>query len=345
MYKQCIYTRKKEMSIAKWRRNHIYYDQKTVRCSDMSESRFLKALKKEIRLNIGLYVLALVPFVYLIIFRYWPMYGVQIAFRDYKVGEGTAAIVNSEWVGLKHISRYFVSPMFWPTIRNTLIINIYGIITFPLPLVLAVLLNYLPSQSYKKAIQMISYAPHFISTVVMVGMILQFLDKNNGLVNRILGIVGVGPYNFMADAGAFYHIYQWSGVWQGLGYASIIYIASLASVPPELHEAATIDGATMVKRIWHVDIPSILPTICILLILQCGRLLGVGYEKVYLMQNNLNEKVSEVISTYVYKQGLRASTPQYSYSTAISLFTSLVNAVMLLTVNRISRSLSGNGLW
>ena len=297
---------------------------------------------RELKKNAGLYVLALVPFVFLILFKYWPMYGVQIAFRNYSVGKG---ITGSEWVGLKHIIRFVQSPKFWPILRNTLIISLYGLATFPLPIVLALMLNYLPSARYRKTIQMVSYAPHFISTVVMVGIILQFLDKNSGVINLLIEVMGGTPTNFMAKREYFYHIYQWSGVWQGVGYASVIYISALAGVSPELHEAAIVDGANIPQRIWHVDIPAILPTVCILLIMDCGKLLSVGYEKVYLMQNNLNLNNSEVISTYVYKQGLTASSPQYSYSAAIDLFVSLINAVMLLTVNRITNKLSGNGLW
>lgn len=300
------------------------------------------AIYKELHKHAGLYVLAIVPLVYLILFKYWPMYGVQIAFRDYSVSRG---INGSEWVGLKHIIRFINAPMFWPVLRNTLIISLYGLLTFPLPIVLALMLNYLPSRRYRKAIQMVSYAPHFISTVVMVGVLLQFLNKNTGLINLLLQAVGGKTVNFMAKPEYFYHIYQWSGVWQGIGYASIIYIAALSAVSPELHEAAIVDGASIAQRIWHVDLPSILPTVCILLILNCGSLLNVGYEKVFLMQNNLNQKTSEVISTYVYKQGLTAATPQYSYSSAIGLFVSVINGTMLLLVNRVTKKLSGNGLF
>jgi len=299
-------------------------------------------IKRELAKNAGLYLLALIPFVFLVLFKYWPMYGVQIAFRNYSVGKG---IMGSEWVGLKHIIRFVQSPKFWPILRNTLIISLYGLATFPLPIILALMLNYLPSARYRKTIQMVSYAPHFISTVVMVGIILQFLDKNSGVINHLIEVMGGEATNFMAKREYFYHIYQWSGVWQGVGYASVIYISALAGVSPELHEAAIVDGANIPQRIWHVDIPAILPTVCILLIMDCGKLLSVGYEKVYLMQNNLNLNNSEVISTYVYKQGLTAATPQYSYSAAIDLFVSLINAVMLLTVNRITNKLSGNGLW
>ena len=299
-------------------------------------------VKREISHNGGLYLLAAVPFVYLIIFRYLPMYGLQIAFKNYKVGLG---IAGSEWVGLKHFVRFVTSPKFSTIIVNTIVISLYGILTFPLPIILALMLTYLPFPHYRKAIQMVSYAPHFISTVVMVGIILQFLDKNYGLVNLIISTLGGERVNFMAKREYFYHIYQWSGVWQGVGYSSIIYFSALSAVPSELHEAAIIDGASLRQRMVHIDIPSILPTICILLIMQCGHILSVGYEKVYLMQNNLNLNNSEIISTYVYKQGLTLSVPEYSYSTAISLFTSVINVFMLVFVNTVSKKLSGNGLW
>ena len=303
--------------------------------------KFSKRLRRDFKLNGGLYVLAIIPFVYLILFKYWPMYGIQIAFKNYKVAKG---IEGSAWVGLDNFARYFRSPMCWPTIRNTLIMGIYSLACFPLPILLAICLNYLPGRFFRKSVQMVSYIPHFISTVVMVGMLLQFTNKNYGMFNTIREAFGAEKINYMAKPAYFYHLYQWSGVWQNIGYSSIIYISALTAVPNELHEAATIDGASLVKRIFHVDLPCILPTVAILLILQSGSILNVGYEKVYLMQNNLNTKVSEVISTYVYKQGLESSSPQYSYSTAIDLFVSIVNASMMLLVNGLSKCLSDNSL-
>lgn len=308
----------------------------------MKQKQFLQRVRKEFRMNGSLYLMAAVPFIFLLLFKYWPMYGIQIAFKDYSVSKG---IIGSPWVGLKHFIRFVTSPKFGLIMKNTLFLGLYGLVTFPLPILLAVMLNYLANQRYKKWIQMVSYAPHFISTVVMVGIILQFLDKKSGMVNLLIGAFGGSAQNFMAKPDYFYHIYQWSGVWQGIGFASIIYIAALSGVPQDLHEAAIMDGAGLVQRIRHIDIPSIMPTICILLILDCGKILNVGYEKVYLMQNNLNLVSSEVISTYVYKQGLTASTPQYSYSTAVSIFTSVINLVLMLTVNKITDKFSGNGIW
>lgn len=307
-----------------------------------SQRSLWEKIRREFRSNWGLYLLVAIPVVYLIVFKYAPMYGVQIAFRDYTP---VRSITGSPWVGLKHFQRFFTNPNSWSIIRNTLSISIYSLITFPLPIVLALLLNYMPSRKFKKAVQLISYAPHFISTVVMVGIILQFLDTRTGLINIVISALGAEPVSFMSQPQYFDHIYVWSGIWQGIGYSSIIYIAALAGVSPELHEAAIVDGASILKRMWHIDLPCLLPTVSILLIMQCGSVLSIGYEKIYLMQNNLNSSVSEVISTYVYKQGIAATTPQYSYATAIGLFVSLINIILLLIVNKVTGKLSGSSLW
>ena len=301
-------------------------------------------IARELRKNYVLYLLILLPLAVLIVFQYVPMYGVQIAFRDYKVARG---ITGSKWVGLKYIKKFFDSPMAGTYIWNTLAISLYELCTFPLGLVLALLLNYVPSARFRKTVQMVSYAPHFISTVVMCGMITQFLDARSGLINVLLRYVGVQPRNWMTYPEYFRHIYVWSGVWQGLGYSSIIYIAALSGVSPELHEAAIVDGANIFQRMWNVDIPSVLPTFCILLIMRCGSIMSVGFEKVLLLQNNLNKSASEIISTFTYNIGLNSSgaMPQYSYGAAIGLFTSLVNMALLLVVNTVTEKLSGSGLW
>ena len=297
---------------------------------------------KEFAKNWRLYLLVSIPLAYLIIFRYVPMYGVQIAFRRYQPVRG---ILGSPWVGLDYFRQFITNHRFWSIIRNTLSISLYTLATFPLAIILAVLLNYIPMQGFKKTVQLVSYAPHFISTVVMVSIILQFLDTRNGLINILITFLGGEAVNFMAKEEAFYHIYVWSGVWQSIGYSSIIYIAALAGVSPELHEAAIMDGATILKRVWHIDIPSILPTVMIMFIMQCGTVMSVGYEKVFLMQNDLNLNVSEVIDTYVYKQGLTASMPKYSYSTAVGLFVSIINSILLIFVNWVSKKFSGSSLW
>ncbi|MDR2178148.1 MAG: ABC transporter permease subunit [Treponema sp.] len=310
--------------------------------STQTRGRLGNRILRELRKNLGLYLLVVVPLTYLILFKYIPIYGVQIAFKNYSP---VRSFSDSPWVGLKHFQRFMSTPRFFDILWNTLTISLYSLLTFPLPIILALLLNYMTSRRYKKIVQLISYAPHFISTVVMVGIILQFLDTRSGIINVMIKLAGKEPVNFMGTSQYFYHIYVWSGVWQGIGYSSIIYIASLAGVPPELHEAAIVDGATILQRIRHIDLPSILPTASILLILACGGILSVGYEKVYLMQNNLNSKVSEVISTYVYKQGIIAAIPQYSYATAIGLFISVINVVILITVNRLSDKIGGNSLF
>lgn len=303
----------------------------------------LVRLGRELKRNNALYVLILVPLAVLILFKYVPMHGVQIAFRNYKPARG---IYGSEWVGWKYFQKFFSSNQFWPLIRNTLSINLYSLATFPLALILALLLNYLPSKFFRKTVQMVSYAPHFISTVVMCGMLLQFLDVRSGLVNELIKLLGGKAVNFMGTPAYFYSIYVWSDVWQGLGYSSIIYIAALAGVAPDLHEAAIVDGANIWKRIWYVDIPGVLPTFCILLIMRCGSLMSIGFEKILLLQNNINKPISDVIATYTYSIGLNTtSIPQYSYASAIGLFSNVINMVMLCIVNTVSKRLSGNGLF
>lgn len=284
----------------------------------------------------------LIPMAILIIFKYAPMYGVQIAFRDYKI---TRSIEASQWVGLKFFKKFFESYQFGSVLKNTLVINFYSLATFPLSLIFALILHYLSAPKFKKTVQMVSYAPHFISRVVMCSMIIQFLDARSGLINSFLAVFGVEPVNYMSKPDYFYGIYVWSDVWQQLGYNSIIYVAALAGVSPELHEAAIVDGASVVKRIWYIDIPSVLPTFCILLIMRCGQLLNLGYEKILLLQNNLNKDVSQVISTFSYEIGIAASKPQYSYAAAIGLFTSVINMIMLVAVNQITKKLSGSSLW
>lgn len=309
----------------------------------MNKKKTLKQrFVKEIKRNWELYLLVAVPLAYLIIFKYIPMWGVQIAFRNYKPGLG---ILGSEWVGLKHFTRFISNYKFKEILWNTISISIYDLCTFPLPIILALLLNYVKHAKFKKTVQMVSYAPHFITTVVMVGIIIQFLDARNGVINRIIRVFGGEATNFMAYEEFFRHIYTWTGVWQGVGYASIIYISALSGVSPELHEAAIIDGANILRRIWHVDLPGILPTISIMLIMKCGSILSVGHEKIFLMQNSLNVGVSEVISTYVYKQGIASALPQYSYSAAISLFISFINVIILLITNKVTEKMSGNSLF
>ena len=307
-----------------------------------AQPALLQKYLHNIRSNPGLYIMIILPLVYLIIFKYIPIYGVQIAFRDYSPAR---SITASPWVGLKYVKKFISYYSFWEIMRNTLVLNLYSLAVFPIPIIFALMLNYMRSAAFKKTIQVVSYIPHFISTVVMVGIIMQFLNKQTGVINQVIQLFGGNPIEFMSKPGYFSHIYVWSGIWQGIGYNSIIYISALSGVSPELHEAAIVDGAGILKRIWHVDLPGILPTLAITFIMGCGSIFNVGYEKIYLMQNNLNLKVSEVISTYVYKQGIASTMPQYSMGAAIDLFVSLLNIVMLLLVNRVTKALTESSLW
>ncbi len=292
--------------------------------------------------NRVLYLMLLLPFSLLILFRYVPMYGVQIAFKNFQPSD---TIRSAPWVGLRYVQKFFESYNFWAIMQNTLMLGLYSLGTFFCAPTLALCVNYLRNRVFQKTVQTISYLPHFISTVVMCSIILQIFDARSGLFNILLRTLGAQSKNYMGIPSAFKHIYIWTSIWQDVGYASIIYIASLASVSPELHEAAMIDGATLIKRVIHVDLPSLLPTMSVLLIMRCGQVLNVGYEKVFLLQNSMNIDASEVISTYVYKQGLTSGLPQYSYASAIGLFVSIINLLLLLTVNRLSRKLSGSSLF
>ena len=291
-----------------------------------------------IRKNWQLHLLVALPILYIIIFNYVPMYGLQIAFREFKPRAG---IWGSEWVGLKHFITFFKAYNFTQIVTNTLVISLYNIfVGFPIPIVLALMLHVSERKLLKKLTQNVSYMPHFISTVVLVGIINQILNPVCGVVGtfyHMFGGVGVAP-DIRASAGAFRHLFVWSGVWQQMGWSTIIYVAALSGVSSELHEAAELDGASRWKRVLNVDLPAILPTVSIMLILRFGSVMSVGYEKVYLMQNDLNLSTSEVISTYVYKTGL--GKMQMSYGTAIDLFNSIINTTLLLTVNTITRKLT-----
>ena len=289
-------------------------------------------LSKRLRKSIPYYVLVALPLIYLLLFKYYPMLGVQIAFRDFKVRGG---IWQSPWVGFEHFSVFFQSPTSWMIISNTLILSLYYLAaSFPIPIVLAICLNECRSSKFRKFTQMITYMPYFISTVVLVSMIIQFTDISTGLFNQILTSFGGQAVNFMGTAGYFRTLYVWTGVWQTMGYSAIVYLAALTGVPVELYEAAKVDGASKFRRIINIDIPYIAPTIITLFILNTGSILSIGFEKIYLMQNSINTPVSEVISTYVYKIGVLQFN--YSYSTAVGLFNSVVNLIMILIVNTVS---------
>lgn len=294
---------------------------------------------KSIRRHYQLYLFLIPSIIYVFIFCYVPLGGIQIAFRDFKASQG---IWGSAWAGLKYFKRFLASPSCLELFRNTLVLSFYSILAgFPLPIILALFLNQCPRKGFKKVVQNITYAPYFISTVVLVGMLNLFLGIN-GPMAKLVELFGGTADLYMGKPQFFRHVYVWSGVWQTVGWNSIIYIAALTSVPAELHEAAMVDGASKWQRIWHIDLPSIKPTIAILLVLSLGGVLGVGYEKVYLMQNTMNISVSEVISTYVYKYGLQKV--DYSYSTAVGLFNNLINFILLLTVNKLSNRFTGSSL-
>lgn len=287
-----------------------------------------------------LYVLLLPAAVYFFIFHYIPLYGVQIAFKHYVAGKG---IWGSPWAGFDHFERFFQSYYFWDLIRNTLVLNVYGLLLFPLPVLLALSFNEVRNAAFKKWAQTITYAPHFISTVVMAGMIIAFLDPQTGLVNNVIKLFGGEPVQFLITPHWFKHIFVWSGQWQGLGWGAIIYLAALAGVNPELHDAASVDGASRLRRIWHINIPAIMPTVIILFILSMGSFMSVGFEKVLLLQNPLNMSSSDVIQTFVYRSGLLQS--QYSFSAAVGLFDSVINVLLLIAANQGARRLTQNSLW
>ena len=290
-----------------------------------------------------LYALIAIPLIYIIIFKYVPMYGAQIAFKNFIVTKG---IWDSEWVGFKHFERFFNSYEFWRLMSNTILLSVYSLVAgFPFPIILALSLNYVKNQIFKKSVQMITYAPHFISVVVMVGIILELLEPRNGIVNNILKLIGLNPINFMGVPEYFKSIYVWSGIWQSVGFGCIIYLAALSSIDPSLHEAAVVDGASKIQRMWHIDIPGIMPIAIIMLIMNTGHMLDVGFEKVLLMQNPLNLRTSEVIDTYVYKVGLTSQALNYSYPTAIGLFKSVINLILLILVNKIAQKTKQASLW
>lgn len=300
-------------------------------------------LWRRIARNWGLYLLLLPALTLLICFTYKPMYGVLIAFKEYKPVKG---ILGSAWADpwYKYFKKFFDSFQFKTTIWNTLVITLYSmLVMFPLPVILALGINQLKNRTYRKIFQTVTYMPHFISTVVMVGLLTLLLSPGSGLLGAVCGMLGIEAPNFLGQPSAFKHLYVWSDVWQHVGWDSIIYIAALSSVDPSLYEAATVDGATNLQKIKYVDIPMLVPTAVIMLIMRFGSLMSLGFEKVYLMQNDLNLTASEVISTYVYKIGI--INVQYSYSAAINLFSTVINFILLILVNQISKKVSDNSLW
>lgn len=297
-------------------------------------------LKKRLKESWQWYVLLLPAVVYVAIFHYGPMYGLQIAFRDYRPRRG---ITGSEWVGLKHFVRFITYPDFWKMIRNTLSITLYSLATFPCAILFALMLNEVSQLRLKKSMQMITYAPHFLSEVVVCSLVMMLLDRSNGPINALVTALGGERVAYLTVPGYFPSIYVWMDVWQNLGWNSILYLSALSSISPEQVEAARIDGANRLQIIRHVNIPGILPTIAITFIMRTGGLLSVGYTKIFLLQNDLNLDASQVISTYVYNIGLLGG--QYSYSTAINLFNNVANILVLLLANRIVKVTTETGLF
>lgn len=307
----------------------------------MMQNKKITARHKLMRQNVALYVMLVPIFTYVILFHYWPMYGIQIAFRNFNFADG---IMGSPWVGTKWFNYFFKSNQFSLVVSNTLMLNIYNLLAgFPVPILLALMIHSVSAKKFRRVVQTATYLPHFISVVVLVGMMSCMFSLNSGWVNGIISSLGGQPMHLMGEAKYFRHVYVWSGVWQEMGWNSIIYLAALTGIDPGLHEAAMIDGAGNLRRIWHVDIPGILPTVSIMLILKFGRMMSLGFDKVYIMQNSMNISVSEVLSTYIYKQGITSF--RYSYSTAIGLFNNVINFVLLTIVNKLSGWLSGSSLW
>ncbi|RDG39620.1 ABC transporter permease [Streptomyces corynorhini] len=288
-----------------------------------------------------LYLLMLVPLVHLAVFKYVPMTNAVIAFKDYNIVKG---IWGSDWVGLRNFQAVVDNPAFWPLVRNTFTLSFYAVIAgFPIPILLALALNEIRQGFFKRTVQLVTYAPYFISTVVVVSMTIMILSPKIGLVSQGLGFFGVKQVDFLADPDYFRHIYVWSDVWQTAGYSAVIYMATLAGVDPSLYEAARVDGASRLQKIWHIDLPSLRPTAVIILVLAVGNIMAIGFEKAFLLQNPLNLSSSEIIATYVYKTGL--INADFSQATAVGLLNSVVNLVLLVFVNFIAKRLTGSGVW
>lgn len=300
-----------------------------------------QSFKAYMKGHYDLYLLLLPALLYTAIFLYIPMYGVLMAFQDYSPVKG---IMGSNFVGLKHFKKFFSTYMAEQIISNTVILSGYSLIaSFPFPVILALMLNYCVNRRFGKLVQTVTYMPYFISVMVLVGMMNIFFSTNYGVVNTVLQAFGFEPFSFMSSEKSFRHMYVWSGIWQGMGYSSVIYFAALSGIDPTLYEAAELDGASKLQRIRYIDLPSIMPTVIIMLIMSAGNLMSIGFEKAYLMQNDRNSGVSEIIATYVYKVGLIDA--RYSFSAAINLFNSAINFVILIVINKVSRKLSDTSLW
>lgn len=296
---------------------------------------------KRIKKNAGLYILFAPVLIYYLVFHYYPMLGLQIAFKNFLPTDG---IWGSEWIGFEHFQMFFSSPDFWRLLYNTLSISILQLVFgFPVPVILAIIINEVRGKRFRKLVQTVTYAPHFISVVVLAGMLVTFLSPSSGIINFIIQALGGQPVDFLGKAEWFKPIYVLSGIWQTSGYSAIVFIASLTSIDTSLYEAAAIDGCGRIKRLLNVDIPAILPTVVTMFILNVGKIMNVGYQKILLLQNSLNTSASDVIQTYVYRMGL--ANGLFDFATAVGLFNNIINLILLLLVNKISRQVAETSLW
>ncbi|UVI30993.1 ABC transporter permease [Paenibacillus spongiae] len=297
--------------------------------------------RRSLRKHWRFYLLIIPPVLFFILFKYVPMLNAVIAFKDYNIIKG---VWGSPWAGFKHFRLFFDNPVFWVLIKNTLIISLYHlVVAFPIPILLAIGLNEVRSGFFRRTVQLVTYAPYFISTVVMVSIIMLLMSPRLGIINIAMQHLGMETVNFLGDPGIFRSVYVWSDVWQTTGYSAVIYLAALAGVDPALYEAARVDGASRMQKILHVDIPGLLPAAVIILILSVGNIMAIGFEKIYLLQNPLNTGTSEIIATYVYKIGLLNAN--FSFATAVGLFNSVINLILLVLVNALARRISNNSLW
>ena len=314
--------------------------QQAVRAKIRRPSHWTEA-KRSFRRHWQLYLLIIVPLAYFVIFKYIPISNAVIAFKDYSPIKGPW---GSDWVGFKNFELFFQNPVFWTLLKNTFILAAYTVLaSFPIPIILAIALNEIRAGLFKKTVQLVTYAPYFISTVVVVSMTILVLSPRIGFVDDAIGLFGIPAPDFLGDPNYFRHIYVWSDVWQTTGYSAVIYLAALSGIDPALHESAKIDGASRIKRILHVDLPGIMPTAVIILVLGVGNIMAIGFEKAFLFQNPLNQSQSEIIATYVYKTGLLNA--DFSMATAVGLFNSVVNLGLLVAVNFAAKRITGNGLW
>ncbi len=298
--------------------------------------------RRSFRRHWQFYIIVALPLLYFIVFKYVPLYGVLLAFKRFRVSQG---IWNSPWVGLDQFRKFFSNPSSFQILFNTFSLSIYALVTsIPLAVILAIALNEARSKLWKKSVQMITYAPYFISTVVMVAILMQFLDPAMGLFNTVRNLLGKEKVNYMGEVSLFRHIYVWSELWKNTGYNAIIYLAALTGISPQMYEAAKVDGVNRFQKVWYIDLPSIKSTIIIMFIMNMGFVMSLGFEKAFLMQNPLNLESAEIMSTYVYKMGLINS--DFSYSTAIDLLNSLINVILILTFNHLAKLKNREGgLW